>query len=859
VRGALLVAGTSSDVGKSVVVAGVCRMLARRGVRVAPFKAQNMSLNSAVTPDGAEIGRAQFAQAQAAGVVPEAVMNPVLLKPATDRSSQVVVMGRPLTAIDAGGYLDLKGDLLPVVLEALDSLRTRFDVVVCEGAGSLAEINLREGDLVNMGLARAAGLPIVVVADIDRGGAFASLFGSLALLDRDDQALVSGFLLNKFRGDLEILGPAIDRIADLTGRPALGVLPWVRGLWVDAEDSVALDAIGSEPVAPIGRDVLTVAILRLPRISNFTDADALGAEPGVAVRLTESPGEVASADLVVIPGTKATVEDLRWLRSRGLDDALRARAARGNPVIGMCGGYQMLGARIEDPVESGAGDVEGLGLLPVETVFTPDKLLGNPRGTAPDFGAVAVGGYEIRHGRVQRGGGEPLFETGEGGEGCRVGAVLGTSWHGVFESDAFRRAFLCWVAEVRRLAWLPGSRPFAQLRESRLDRLGDLIERHVDVDALFGLIDRGAPSGLPFVTARRGPDTIQASPLTTEPRVERPIEPDLRVHGDRLVPPGYLDFAVNVVSEGSPGWLLEELAAALDHVSSYPDEREAARALAERHGRAPDEVLPTNGAAEAFWLLATALSSRHAVVIHPMFTEAEVALRSLGLLAERVFRRALDFSFDPTAVPEAADLVILGNPNNPTGTLEPAATIERLTRPGRVVAVDEAFMEFVPDESESLSARRDLPDLVVIRSLTKVWSIPGVRAGYVLGPPELLAALRETRQPWAVNTLALAALAACARDPSAAQKVAGEVTQHREALGAALARLPGVRVWPSAANFVLIRVPDGPAVRARLLARGIAVRRADTFPGLTPNHLRIAVRRPEDNKILVESIREALR
>jgi histidinol-phosphate/aromatic aminotransferase/cobyric acid decarboxylase-like protein len=637
------------------------------------------------------------------------------------------------------------------------------------------------------------------------------------------------------------------------------VLPWVRGLWVDAEDSVALDAIGAEPVAPIGRDVLTVAVLRLPRISNFTDTDALTAEPGVAVRLTESPGEVAGADLVVIPGTKATVEDLRWFRSRGLDDALRARAARGNPLVGLCGGYQMLGARIVDPVESGEGDVAGLGLLPVETAFAPDKLLGNPRGTAPGFGAVAVAGYEIRHGRVRRRGGEPLFETGEGGEGCRIGTVLGTSWHGVFESDAFRRAFLRWVAAVRGLEWLPGSRPFAQVRESRLDLLGDLIERHADVDALAGLIDRGAPSWLPFVTARGTPDTIQASPLTSEPLAVRPIEPDLRVHGHRLVPPGHLDFAVNVVSDGAPTWLLEELNAAIDHVWSYPDESEAARALSERHGRAADEVLPTNGAAEAFWLLATATSPRHAVVIHPTFTEAEVALRSLGAPVERVFRRAPDFSFDLTAVPEAADLVILGNPNNPTGTLERARSIERLTRPGRVVAVDEAFMEFVPDESESLSARGDLPGLVVIRSLTKVWSIPGVRAGYILGPAELLAALRETRQPWAVNTLALTALAACARDPSAAQKVAGKVAEDREALSAALAGLPGVQVWPSAANFVLILVPDGPAVRAMLLARGIAVRRADTFPGLTPNHLRIAVRRPKENQILVEAIREALR
>ncbi|HEX9312853.1 MAG TPA: cobyric acid synthase, partial [Actinomycetota bacterium] len=317
-RGALLVAGTSSDTGKSVVVAGVCRWLARRGVRVAPFKAQNMSLNSAVTPEGAEIGRAQFAQAQAARVLPETAMNPILLKPSTDRSSQVVVMGRPLTNTDARGYLDLKSELLPVALEALGSLRSRFDVVVCEGAGSLAEINLRKGDLANMGLARAAGLPVVVVADIDRGGAFASLFGSLALLDEEDQALVGGFLLNKFRGDPSLLQAAIDELGRLTGRPVLGVLPWRRGLWLDAEDSVALDGPGAEPIPPLGRDALTVAVVRLPRISNFTDADALAVEPGVTVRFTESRAEVEDADLVVLPGTKATVEDLRWLRSRRL-------------------------------------------------------------------------------------------------------------------------------------------------------------------------------------------------------------------------------------------------------------------------------------------------------------------------------------------------------------------------------------------------------------------------------------------------------------------------------------------------------------------------------------------------------------
>lgn len=502
-KGSLLVAGTSSDAGKSVVVAGICRFLARSKVRVAPFKAQNMSLNSVVTHDGAEIGRAQAAQAAAARVAPEAAMNPVLLKPGGEVSSQVVVMGRPLGNADARSYQDLREELAPVIAQALDSLRSRFDVVVCEGAGSLAEFNLRQGDLANMGLARAAGLPVVVVADIDRGGALASLFGSVAVLDPDDQALVGAFLLNKFRGDKALLDPGIDRLANLTGRPTLGVLPWSRGLWLDAEDSVALAGPRDPSFPVLGGDTLSVAVVRLPRISNFTDVDALSTEPGVTVSFTDSPADVLRADLVVLPGTKATVEDLTWLRSRGLAEAVHERAARGLPVLGICGGYQMLGKRIADVVESGAGEVDGLDLLPVETEFAADKVLSNRVGTATVFGGVSVSGYEIRHGRITRFGGDPVIDTPEGEEGCSVEGVVGISWHAALESDAYRRALLRWVSEATGRDWVPGSHSFAQLREERLDRLGDLIARHVDVDALIGLLEEGAPPDLPVLETRR--------------------------------------------------------------------------------------------------------------------------------------------------------------------------------------------------------------------------------------------------------------------------------------------------------------------------------------------------------------------
>lgn len=500
--GGLLVAGTASDAGKSLVTAGICRWLKRRGVSVAPFKAQNMALNSAVTPGGAEIGRAQAMQAAAAGVEPEAAMNPVLIKPSGARHSQVLLMGKPHADATARSYQELKHELREGVASALSDLRSRYDVVVCEGAGSPAEINLRAGDLANMGLARAANLPVVVVGDIDRGGVFASLYGTLALLEPADQALIAGFLINKFRGDATILQPGIDEFARMTGRPTLGVLPWQEGLWLDVEDSLALEAPRPEPLAARGRDTLEVAVVRLRWMSNFTDVDALAAEPGVSVRFTRSVTDVERADLVLLPGTKATVEDLERLRASGLADALKRRAAAGQPILGVCGGYQMLGRRIEDEVESGRGVVDGLGVLPVETRFAREKLLRQVRGRFEDFDAT---GYEIRHGRPVRDGASALLDDGTpDGEGCRAGNVLGTSWHGLLEGDDVRRALLRWVAAERGRDWTPGTEPFAAVRERHLDRLGDLVEEHADTDALMALIERGAPTDLP-VLAPGGP------------------------------------------------------------------------------------------------------------------------------------------------------------------------------------------------------------------------------------------------------------------------------------------------------------------------------------------------------------------
>ena len=496
-KGALLVAGTTSDAGKSVLTAGLCRWLAGRGIRVAPFKAQNMSLNSYVTAGGAEIGRAQAMQAAAAGIEPDARMNPVLLKPGSDTRTHVIVAGQPAGDVSAAEYRHHSQRLLTVALDSLEALRASYDVVICEGAGSPAEINLRDTDIANMGLARAAGLPVIVAGDIDRGGVFAALYGTLALLSPADQALVSGFVINKFRGDPGLLAPGLDMITGLTGRPVLGVLPWAEGLALDMEDSLALDAAGGLGAAggrgALGNEVLRVSVVRTPRISNVTDLDALAAEPGVLVRFAASPAELADADLVVLPGSRATVADLGWLRERGVAEAITGRARAGRPVLGICGGYQMLATEIEDGVESRAGTVAGLGLLPVRVTFGTGKVLGRPRGTG--YGAE-VTGYEIHHGiaAVAEGAADPFPG------GCRSAAVWGTTWHGTLECDEFRRAFLTEVAALagRDFAVAPDT-SFAAVRQARLDTLAALVAAHLDTAALDRLITAGPPPGLPVV------------------------------------------------------------------------------------------------------------------------------------------------------------------------------------------------------------------------------------------------------------------------------------------------------------------------------------------------------------------------
>ena len=492
---AIMIQGTASNAGKSLLAAGLCRIFKQDGYRVAPFKSQNMALNSAITPDGLEMGRAQVVQAEAAGVAPDARMNPILLKPTSSVGSQVIVNGVPRGTMPAGEYFRYRKALIPEVMAAYQSLSADYDVIVIEGAGSPAEINLRQDDIVNMGMAKRAKAPVLLCGDIDRGGVFASLYGTVKLLEPDEQALIRGLIINKFRGDVEILRPGLGQLEALTGKPVLGVVPMLD---VDVDDEDSLSArLGRRERAGL----VDIAVVRLPRLSNFTDFNPLERMEEVSLRYVGSVKELGRPDLVILPGTKNTMDDLRWLRQSGLEAAILKHASAGGAVAGICGGYQMLGQNVSDPdgVEGG-GTLRGLGLLPAETVFQGEKtrtrVTGRflaPEGIFAALGGVPFEGYEIHMGRTESAAG-PLMEfttqTGERrADGLSAGNVWGCYVHGLFDKAEAAEALVNALLKAKGLDRAAASVDWQAYAQQQYDKLADGLRESLDMEQLYRILN----------------------------------------------------------------------------------------------------------------------------------------------------------------------------------------------------------------------------------------------------------------------------------------------------------------------------------------------------------------------------------
>lgn len=490
----IMIQGTMSNAGKSLLCAGLCRVFKQDGYKVAPFKSQNMALNSFITREGLEMGRAQVVQAEACGVEPSVLMNPILLKPVTDMGSQVIVGGEVIGNMKATEYFAMKKTLIPDIMKAYDTLAAKNDIIVIEGAGSPAEINLKQDDIVNMGMARMAKAPVLLVGDIDRGGVFAQLAGTLMLLDEAEQVMVKATVINKFRGDVEILRPGLDMLYEITGKPVAGVLPYLH---VDIEDEDSL----SERFASRRQAKLDIAVIRLPRISNFTDFTALEAAPGIGVRYVSSAKELKNPDMVVLPGTKNTISDLKWLRQNGLEAAIKKTADSGSIVCGICGGYQMLGKSIVDACGvEGGGAVSGMGLLPVHTEFQEEKHRTRIAGTVANAGQLTelngafVEGYEIHMGKTSLEAGAQAFLLLDNGltDGCIDGNIFGSYLHGFFDTTECRDGLIKALCRYKGIVTDEiASFDYAAYKEQQYDLLADAVRKNLDMGLIYRIVEEG--------------------------------------------------------------------------------------------------------------------------------------------------------------------------------------------------------------------------------------------------------------------------------------------------------------------------------------------------------------------------------
>lgn len=501
----IMLQGTSSHVGKSILTTALCRIFFQDGVNIAPFKAQNMALNSYVTEDGKEMGRAQIAQAEAAGLKPCVEMNPVLLKPTGNSCSQVILMGRPVGNMSAKEYhqgYSLKA--FETVKKALAKMQERFEMLAIEGAGSPAEVNLKDNDIVNMRIAKYLKAPVLLIADIDRGGALASLVGTLELLDDEERSLVKGLIINKFRGDIKLLEPALDFLKQKTGKPVLGVIPYLENIGIDDEDSVSLDDKTVKNTAA----ALKIAVIRTPKISNFTDFDALTQEEDVNLYYVTTAAQLGQPDLIILPGSKNTTEDLLYLRSSGLEKCLKEAHVNKVPIIGVCGGYQMLGKKIRDPhhTESTHDEVEALGFLPMVTTFFPKKVTSQVEAQTLQWQFLGkkaaftnLHGYEIHMGLTDFVGEvhHPFLINTRGGQSVNSidgavstdGFVMGSYIHGIFDNDEYRRALLNILRERKGLAPLPVSQNYAAQKQAAYNRLAQTVRQSLDMEKLQQIIN----------------------------------------------------------------------------------------------------------------------------------------------------------------------------------------------------------------------------------------------------------------------------------------------------------------------------------------------------------------------------------
>lgn len=499
---AIMIQGTMSNAGKSLLAAGLCRIFHQDGYRVAPFKSQNMALNSFITEEGLEMGRAQVMQAEAAGIKPSVLMNPVLLKPTNDTGSQVIVNGEVLGTMDAREYFAYKSQLFPEIMKAYQRLAEEYDIIVIEGAGSPAEINLKREDIVNMGMAKRAGAPVLLVGDIDRGGVFAQLVGTVTLLDEDERSMIKGLVINKFRGDKTILEPGVRMLEEIAGIPVVGVAPYLS-IQVEDEDSL------TERFSRHGEaGIIDLAVIRLPRISNFTDFNPFESMPGVTVRYAGSVRELGNPDMILLPGTKNTMEDLLWMRENGLETAVLKAAAAGKVIFGICGGFQMLGELLSDPdhVEAG-GTVRGMGLLPVNTVFAAGKTrtrvtgtFGKVDGVLSELSKIPVEGYEIHMGDTTGGNDvssmtmieDFVRQDGRKPDGAQRGNVYGTYIHGVFDREEVAKAVIRGLGRQKGVdtEHITGI-DFQTFKESQYDILADALRKHMDMKKIYEILETG--------------------------------------------------------------------------------------------------------------------------------------------------------------------------------------------------------------------------------------------------------------------------------------------------------------------------------------------------------------------------------